>query len=91
MVHHDIKIQNEDVMSKELGVTHCRSSKKKLNKKGSKESDLLGASYYVPYNIWYIMFMHHQGYLNNSNSYLQVNKRATRMEINGRNFFIGNS
>ena len=30
-VHHDMKSQNRGMLSMGLGVTHCRSSKKKLN------------------------------------------------------------
>ena len=39
-----------------LGVTYFMSSKKNLNTKISIESELVGASDYVPYNIWYIFF-----------------------------------
>ena len=58
-VHHDMKSQNGVVISMVLGVTHFRSSKLKLDIKRSMESELVGASDYVPYNIWYVMFMHH--------------------------------
>ena len=51
-------------MSMGFCVTQCRSSKKKLNTKSSTESEIFGASDYIPYNIWYIMFMHHQSYVN---------------------------
>ena len=74
-----------------LGVTHYRLSKKKLNTKISTESELVGASDYVPYNIWYVMFMHHQEYLDKSNKFLQENQSARRMEVNGRNYCTGNS
>ena len=57
------------VVSMGLGLIHCRSSKKKLNTKSSTEAEIVGASDYVPYNIWYFMFMHHQGYLNKPNKF----------------------
>ena len=57
-----------------LGITHFRYSKQKLNKKISTEAGLVDARYYVPYNIWYIMFMHHQGYLNNLNKFSKTTK-----------------
>ena len=57
-----------------LGFTHCRSIKKKLNTESSAESELVGASDYVLYNIWYIMFMHRQVYLNNSNDFSMKTK-----------------
>ena len=60
-VHHDMKSQTGGVISMVLGVTHFRLSKKKLNIKSSMEVELVGASDYFPYNIWCVMFMHHQG------------------------------
>ena len=44
-----------------LGVTHCRLTKKKLNTKSSMEAEIVGTIDYLPYNIWYVMFMHRQG------------------------------
>ena len=67
------------------------SSKKNLNTKISIESELVGASDYVPYNIWYIIFLHHQGYLHKSTIFFRYNQSATRMEMNGRNSLKGNS
>ena len=91
VVHHDMNSRTRGVMSIGLGVTHCRSSKQKLNTKSSTEADIVGASDYFPYNIWYVMFMRHQGYLDNSNRFFQDNQIATRMEVNGRNSCTGNS
>ena len=68
-----------------LYVTRCRSTKQNLNEKISTQAELVGASGYVPYNIQYIMFMHHQGYLNRLNKFFQDNQSETTMEINGRN------
>ena len=51
-LHHDLKSQTRGVISMAFGVTHCRSSKKKLNKKSLTESEIVGASDYLPYNIW---------------------------------------
>ena len=73
-----------------LKVTHCRSRKQTLNKKRSTEAELVGASDYMPYNIWYIIFIHHQGYLNKENNFFQYIKSAMRMDINGRNSCTGN-
>ena len=44
----------------------------------------------MPYSIWYIMFMHHQGNINKSNKLFQLNKSAMRMKINERNYCTGN-
>ena len=51
---------------------------------------MVGASDYFPYNIWYVMFMHHQGYLKKSSRFFQDNQSAMRMEVNGRNSWTGN-
>ena len=37
----------------------------------SPGAEFVGVSDYVPYNIIYIMFMHHQGYLNKPNKFFQ--------------------
>ena len=52
---------------------------------------MIGASDYVPYNIWHIMFMNHKGYLNKSNMFFQDNQSAMRMERNGMTSCTGNS
>ena len=78
-------------MSMGLGVTHCRSSKKIFNAKISTEAELVGASDYFPYNIWYVIFMHHQGYLNKSKRFFQDRQIAMSMEVNGRTSCTGNS
>ena len=65
-------------MSIGLGVTHCRSSKQKLNTKISTEAELVGTSDYLPYNIWYIMFVHRQGSLSKSNKFFQDKKAPLR-------------
>ena len=90
LVHHVMKSQNGGVMSMGLGVTHCVLSKKKFITKSSTEAELVGASDYLPHNIWYVMFMHHQGYLKNYNKFFQDNQSPMRMEVNGRNYFTGN-
>ena len=90
-VHNKIKSQTGCVVSMGLGVTHCRSGNKKLNTKSSMEAKLVGASDCLPYNIWYVMFMHHHGYLKNPNKSFQDNQISIRMEVNGRNYCMGNS
>ena len=54
-----MKIQTVGVISMGLVVTHCTFSKQKFNTKSSTESELVGTSYYFPFNIWYVIFMHH--------------------------------
>ena len=40
----------------------CKLSKQKLNTKSSTESEIVGLSEYVPYNIWFINFITAKGY-----------------------------
>ena len=84
-VHHATKSHDVGAMSMGLGVTHCILSKKNLNINISTEAELVGASDYLPYNIWWIIFMHHQGYLINYNNIFQDNQRTISMEVNGSN------
>ena len=83
--------QTVGAMSMGMGVTYCRSIKQKLNTKSSTGLALVDASDYVPYNICYIILMHHQWYLNKPNRFFQKNQITMSMEINGRNSCIGNS
>ena len=41
---------------------HCHSSKHKLDMKNTTESEIVGTSEYVPFNIWIVMFYESQGY-----------------------------
>ena len=45
------------------GIMHGKASEQKINVKSSTESELVGMGKYVPYNIWFIMFMDAQGYV----------------------------
>ena len=74
-----------------LGTLHCKSSKQKLNTRSSTESELVGVSEYLPYNIWQINFYKEQGYDILKNIVFQDNQSAIKMEINGRNSCTGNS
>ena len=44
------------------GIMHGKASKQKIDVKSSTESKLVGMGEYVPYNMWFIMFMGTQGY-----------------------------
>ena len=78
-------------MSMGFGMVHCKSSKQKLNTKSSTESEIVGLSDYMPYNIWFTNFMKEQGYEIEKNVVYQDNQSAMKMEINGRNSCTGNS
>ena len=45
------------------GIMHGKSPKQKINVKSSTDYELVGIGEYVPYNIWFIMFMGAQGYV----------------------------
>ena len=42
-------------------IMHGKAPKQKVNVKCSTESELVGMGEYVPYKIWFIMFMGAQG------------------------------
>ena len=74
-----------------IGILHGRSSKQKLNTKSSSESELVGVSEYIPFNLFIINFLSEQGYKIENNLLYQDNQSAIRMEKNGRNSCTGNS
>ena len=78
-------------MSLGVGVLHAKSGKQKLNVKSSTESELVGCSDYIPYNLWLLMFMHMQGYFIKDNVLYQDNQSTILMLKNGRNSCTGNS
>ena len=90
-VHHDMRGHTGGTMSMGLGIIHAKSSKQKLNVKSSTECEIVGASEYVPYNIWQMMFFEEQGYPLHKNVLFQDNQSAIKMEKNGRNSCTGNS
>lgn len=90
-VHDDMKGHTGAASSFGIGVIGTKSTKQKLNTKSSTESELVGASEYLPYCIWYLNFLKEQGYPLDENIILQDNESAIRMERNGRNSCTGNS
>ena len=73
------------------GVLHGKSSKQKINTKSSTESEVVGMTDYIRYNIWLLMFLQAQGYEIVNNTVHQDNQSAILMEKNGRNSCTGNS
>ena len=90
-VHPNMRSQTGGAMSMGIGIIHGRSSKQKLNTKSSTEAELVVTSEYLPYNIWLIYFLRHQGYEILDNVLYQDNQSAIRMGKNGRNSCTGNS
>ena len=70
---------------------HSKSAMAKINTRSTCESELVGVSEYLPYNIWSLMFMEQQGYEMTDNIIYQDNKSAILLERNGRNSCTGNS
>ena len=90
-VHPNMRSHTGGVMSMGFGMIHCRSSKQKLNAKSSTEAELIGTSEYVPFNIWFVMFMKEQGHEIKVNILFQDNESTVRMLKNGRDSCTGNS
>ena len=83
-VHPDMKSHTGGVISFGTGGLLCKSSKQKLNTKSSTESELVGASDYLPNTLWAKMFMEAQGYPTSQCVFEQDNESAIKLEKNGR-------
>ena len=85
-VHGDMKSHTGGVISLGRGALMCKSTKQKLNTKSSTESELVGASDYLPNTIWAKLFLGAQGYEieEDENKFAQDNKSAILLETNGR-------
>ena len=90
-VHPNMRSHTGGAMSLGWGVIHSKSSKQKLNTKSSTETELVGVSEYLPYNIWLINFLKYQGVVIKQNVTYQDNQSAILMEKNGCNSCTGNS
>ena len=66
------------------GIIQGKASKQKLNTKSSTESELVGASDYIPWTVWAKRFLEGQGYILKRNIFYQDNESAMKMESNGR-------
>lgn len=64
------------VMSLGRGILHGKSSKQKKNNRSTTESELVGVSEYLPYDIWQVNYYKHQGYDILKNIVFQDNKSA---------------
>ena len=65
-----------------IGVLMPKSSKQKLNTKSTTESEVVGASDYLPNVIWTELFLKHKGILLQTSKFYQDNKSAMKLEIN---------
>ena len=61
-----------------------KTKKQSLNGKSSTETEVIGASDYLPWVIWIARFMEYQGYTIDSKIFYQDNESAMKLEKNGR-------
>jgi hypothetical protein len=83
-VHQDMRSHTGGVVSFGIGAAMAKSTKQKINTKSSTESELVGASDYLPFAIWAKKFLEGQGYGIKENKFFQDNKSTIRFEKNGR-------
>ena len=82
-VHPDMKSHTGGAVTLGTGAIMCKSTKQKLNTKSSTEAEVVGASDFLPTAIWTRMFLQAQGFVLTENFFLQDNKRAILLELNG--------
>jgi len=83
-IHEDMRSHTGGVMSMGTGCVHHKTGKQKLNTKSSTESEVVGASDYLPWTIWLKLFLEAQGYILNTCYYYQDNESAIRLIKNGK-------
>ena len=83
-VHDDMKSHTGGTISFGRGALMPTSEKQKLNTKSSTEAEVVGASDFLPKNIWAMNFLAEQGYNLSTNIFYQDNQSAIKLETNGR-------
>ena len=73
------------------GMINFHSSKQMLNTKSTTESEIVGISEYVPFNICIVIFYEAQGYKITKNILFQENESAIKMERNRQESCTGSS
>ena len=90
-VHINMRGHTRGTISMGKGTIHNKSSKQKLNTRSTTESEVVGVSEYLPYDLWQVNFLKEQVYDIRNNYIYQDNESAIKMEVNGRNSCTGNS
>ena len=90
-LHENIRGKTGGTMFMGTGTVHSKSSKQKLNTKSTTESEVIGVSEYLLYDISQMNFSKEQGYDIQDNYIYQDYERAIKLEKNGRNSCTGNS
>ena len=91
VVWDNMRLQAVRCMSMLWGMIHAKSVKQLLNTKRSEETETVGVSDNLPYNIHLVSFMKEQGYEFKIKMLFQDNLLDIRIEQNGRNSCTGNS
>ena len=80
----DAKGQTGGCISMGTGILHGNSTKQKLNTKSSTETELVGASDYLPYALWFLYFIQEQGFDVRKKVLLQDNQSTVKLLKNGK-------
>ena len=83
-VHDDMRGHTGGCITLGDGMIHYKSSKQKLNTKSLTESEVVGASKYLPFTIRCKYFIEAQGYLVKKNDSNHDNTTGVRLEKNGK-------
>ena len=81
--HDDMRSHTGGVITFGRGSVYAKLSKKQINVKSSTEGEIVGASEFLPYHIWYKNFMEAQGYEIQETTFHQDNKSSIQIENNG--------
>ena len=83
-IHRDMRGHTGGVISMGKGAVMHSCAKQKINTKSSTESEVVGASDFLPYTIWATYFLSAQGYKLSRNIFYQDNTSAMKMLKNGK-------
>ena len=83
-VHTDMRGHTGGCQSLGLGCFHSKSLKQKLNSCSTTETEVIGASDYMPFTIFTKRFLSAQGYQMEEGKFFQDNEAAEKLEKNGR-------
>jgi len=83
-VHPDMRGHTGGLVSLGTGILAPKCSKQKMNSRSTNETEVIGNSEFLPYNIWYDHFIEAQGTKLKKNIWHQDNEGAEKMAKNGR-------
>lgn len=76
-VHENMREHTGGTISMGIGTLHNKSSKQKINTRSTTESEVVGVSEYLPYDIWQVNFFKEQGY-DIRNNYIYIKTMRVR-------------